>query len=497
MSRTRTDGPPVADAPQVYRGPAAVRAVRWSSLSVVGRQGAQLVFAVVVARLIGPESYGAIGAATVLVTLAALLMDQGLSAALVQRDELPEHAPGAAATINLLTAALLAVVVVACAAPLAAFFHTPALAGMLWWLGPGLLLKAAAIAPRAMLMRRVALTAVAKSEVAASLVGAAAGIAVALAGAGPAAFVVMTLLVDAGVAIALLAAERGPVPNLRLRAFRPLLGFGGRVFATNVVAYASRNTDTVLVGRFLGASALAQYSMAYRVLVLPVQFLGQSLNRVLFPVLSRAQGDRSVLAAEVERATALLAVLTIPPMALIACAAPQLVQLVLGAPWLAAAPLMTVLAIAGARETVFYLTPVLMRAVGRAALGLRFQLVSTLVQVVGIVAGLPFGMLGVAVGYTVAGFVLVPALLALQHRLGGVSVRRQLAAIWPPLHAALWASAAYLLLAVLLDGALLTLLVGGVAFAAVLTAVLVLVHREAARAAGRRLGAVLGRGGSR
>jgi PST family polysaccharide transporter len=481
-------------APAVFRGRGAVRAVRWSSLSVVGRQGAQIVFAVVVARLIGPESYGANGAATVLVTLSALLLDQGLAAALVQRDELPDGAPGAAATINLAAGAVLAVVVVACAAPLAAFFHTPALVGMLWFLGPGLLLKAAAIAPRAMLMRRVALTTVAKSEIVASVVGAAAGIAVALAGFGPAAFVVMTLLVDAGIAVALLIAERGPVPNLRMGAFRPLLGFGGRVFATNVVAYASRNTDTILVGRFLGAAALAQYSMAYRVLVLPVQFLGQSVNRVLFPVLARAQGDRSVLAAEVERATGLLAVLTIPPMALVACAAPQLVHLVLGDSWMAAAPLMTVLAIAGARETVFYLTPVLMRAVGRAALGLRFQLVSTLVQVAGIVIGLPFGMFGVALGYTLAGFLLVPALLVIQHRLGGVSVRRQLAAIWPPLHASLWASGAYLLLGLLIGSPVLALLAGGAAYAVVLVAVLVLVHRTAARAAGRRLGAVLGRG---
>jgi PST family polysaccharide transporter len=217
------------------------------------------------------------------------------------------------------------------------------------------------------------------------------------------------------------------------------------------------------------------------------------VNRVLFPVLSRAQGDRTVLAAEVERATGLLAVLTIPPMALLACAAPQLVRVVLGDPWLAAAPLMTVLAIAGARETVFYLTPVLMRAVGQAALGLRFQLVSTLVQVVGIVAGLPFGMLGVAVGYTIAGFVLVPALLLIQRRLGGVSVRRQLAAISPPLHAALWASVVYVVVALLLGDPLLSLLVGGAGYLVVFGAVLVLVHGAAAKDAGRRLGAVLGR----
>lgn len=495
MTHTTQAVPERADevAPRVYGGRRAVRAVRWSSLSVLGRQGSQIVFALIVARTIGPESYGAIGAATVVVTLSALLMDQGLAAALVQRERLDDGAPGAAATVNLAGAALLGGAVLAAATALAGFFHTPALAGMLWFLGPGLLLKGAAIAPRAMLMRRVALTTVAKSEVAASITGATAGVLAALSGAGPASFVVMTLLVDAGTLVALLVAERGPIPNLRLRAFLPLLGFGARVFATNAVAYVSRNTDTILVGRVLGAAALAQYSMAYRVLVLPVQFLGQSVNRVLFPVLARAQGDRRVLAAEVERATALLAVLAIPPMVLLACAAPQLVQLVLGDRWLAAAPLMSVLAIAGARETVFYLTPVLMRAVGRAALGLRFQLISTAVQVAGILAGLPFGMLGVAVGYTIAGFVLVPVLLVVQHRLGGVAVSRQLAALWPPLHASLWAGAAYIVIALVLPSGIVALPVGAAGYVVVLSAVLLVVHPSSARAAGRRITALLGR----
>lgn len=477
--------------------PAAGRAgaVRWSGVSVLARQGLQIVFAVVLARLIGPESYGAVGAATVLVTLSALLLDQGLAAAIVQRPELPRGATGAAATVNLAGAAVLGAVVLLAAPALAAFFSTPDLAGMLLWLAPGLLLKGAAIVPRALLLRRLALPTVAKGEVAGSVLGVVLGLAAALAGAGPAAFVVLTLVSDLVLAAVLLAGERGPVPNLRLQAFVPLAGFGARVFATNAVAYLSRNTDTVLVGRFLGPASLAQYAMAYRVLVIPVQFLGQTVNRVLFPVLSRLQGDRAALGRELTRTTALLALATIPAMTLVACAAGQLVLLVLGPAWLPAAPVMAVLALAGARETVYYSTPVLMRAAGEAGLGLRFQLLSTAVQVVGIVAGLPFGMLGVAVGYAVAGVAVTPLLLRVQRRLAGTPIRAQLLVLVPAAHAAAWGAVAYGLVAWATRGALpvVVLVAGTVAFVLTAGAVLLLVHRRAAAEGWRDVRAVLGR----
>lgn len=477
-----------------FRGRAAATAVRWSSLSVLGRQGFQILLALVLARIIGPEAYGAVAAATVVVTLAALLLDQGLAAALVQRADLPLGAPGATATVNLVSAALLGVLAVATAPLLSAFLGAPGLAALLVWLGPGLVLKGAAIAPRAMLLRRLALKPVAVVEIAGAAVGTAAGLGAALAGAGAWAMVLSVLLADGVVAVALLVLGRGPVPNLRMRAFAPLAGFGGRVFATNGVAYLSRNTDTVLVGHLLGAAALAQYAMAYRVLVIPVQFLGQSVNRVLFPVLSRAQGRREELAEQLTRATRLLALTAVPPMVLVACAAPQLVEVLLGRAWAPTAPVMAVLAIAGARETVFYVTPVLMRATGRAGLGLRFQVVSTLVQVAGIVVGLPFGLLGVAVGYTVAGFLLVPVLLVVQHRLAGVEVRRQLAAILPPVHASAWGAVGYLLVALLPLPAAATAVLGGLVFAALAVGVLRLVHPVAARDGLARVRSLLGRG---
>lgn len=462
----------------VLSGRRGTSAVAWSGASVAGRQVFQLLFAVVLARLLGPEAFGVVSLATVYVTASALLLDQGLSAALVQRRTLGRHVPGATATVNLATGVLLALLTLALAGPVAGFFRTPALETVLLLLAPALLLKAVAIAPRAVLARDLRMRPVGTADLAGAALGCVAGLVAAGLGAGVLALVVQTVVSDAVVAVLLLAGARGPVPNLRLRELVPSLRFSVQVFATAGVAFLSRNLDNVLVGRVLGAGPLAFYGMAYRVLVLPVQLIGQTVNRVMFPAVARMADDPARLRSTMLAATRLLALAAVPPMALAAASAWQLVDVVLGPEWLPAAPLVAVLALAGARETVLYPTPALMKGLGRGGAVLRLELLSTAVQVTGVVVGLAHGLLGVAVGYALAGVAMTPVLLRVQRSLAGVRAGEQARAVAPAVHASLWAAGAYLLVGLTPWGSLPTLVAGTAAFVAVLLVVLGTVHRR-------------------
>ena len=430
----------------------------------------------------GPRSFGVISLATVYVTASALLLDQGLSAALVQARTLSRRLPGATATVNLLTAVVLALLTLVLAGPVADFFSAPALEGLLLLLGPALVLKAAAVAPRAVLSRGLRMRPVGVADVVGAGLGCAAGLVAAWQGAGVLSLVAQTVVTDAVVAVLLLVGARGPVPNLHLRELGPSLRFSSQVFTTSGIAFLSRNLDNILVGRVLGAAPLAFYGMAYRVLVLPVQLVGQTVNRVMFPAVARMAADPPQLRRTMLTATRLLALAAVPPMALAAVSAWQLVDVVLGPRWLPAAPLVAVLALAGARETVLYPTPALMKGLGRGGLVLRFELLSTGVQVLGVVVGLAFGVLGVAVGYALAGLALTPVLLLVQRRLAGVRVRDQLRCVAPAVHASLWAAGAYLLVLALTPwSSWATLAVGVPLFLVVLVAVLGSVHRRTTR----------------
>ncbi|WP_374947774.1 lipopolysaccharide biosynthesis protein [Agreia sp.] len=472
--------------------PSVAHGVRWSGIAVIARQLVQVLSAVLIARILGPSSYGIISAAMIYVTLTSLVLDQGLSAALIQRPKLNEKAPGAVATVNILLAVIIAVVTWFAAPLLAGFFGTPELVPVFRMLAVLLPLKALAIVPRAMLSRGQSFKGIALADVAGGIAGATTGVTAAMLGADFFSLIYQVGVTDAIVAVMMLVFARGPVPNFAFAQMKNLMSFSVKVFLTNCVAYFSRNVDGILVGRVLGVTSLAMYGMAYRVLSLPVQFVGQTVNRVLFPVFSRNTHDRAKVATQLTGATETLALAVVPVMVFISCAAPELVRLVLGPEWLPAAALIAVFALGGARETIFYITPALMKAFGRTTLLLNYEFLATGLQVAGIIVGLQFGVFGVAVGYTAVGFALIPVLLGIQARISGVRVRTQLAAILPAVHASAWGAAAYLCVGLLDLPLIAHLAVGAAAYVVLALAVLLVVHRRMTIRFIGRAGEILG-----
>lgn len=442
-------------------------ALRWNALSLFGKQLTQMLVALIVARVIGPEAYGVIGVATVFVTVATLLMDQGLSAALIQRAELTRKQTGAAVTANLLLALILGGIVVTLAPGAGEFFGIPALVPTMMVLGGGLLLKAPAIVPRALLSRKLAFRPIAKADLASSIVAGVAAIAAALAGASYWAIVIQYLLIDVITAVWLIVAARPPLPMWDLRPLRPLMAFSVRVLASSLLTSVSRNADNVLVGRFLGSEAVGLYALAYRVLMVPVQMLGMMTSRVLFPSFARRAQQPHIIRANMTRVTRVLAFAAIGLMGFVGVAAADGVAVVMGPAWIAAVPVIQILAITGARQAVYSVTAPLMTGLGRADWHLKFAIAATVTQLTGIIAGLPFGLIGVATGYTVAGFVMTPVMIWIQRHLVGESVREHLGAIWPAMLAGSGAIAAYWAASQMDITHLWVLMIGGAAYAVV------------------------------
>lgn len=469
------------------------RGVRWSFGAVLARQGFQILSAVILARILGPQSYGVIASATIYISLVALILDQGLSAALIQRPEVNRRVAGATVTLNILMSALLGAATWFAAPWVSDFFNVSELEPILQVLAFAIPIKALAITPRAMLSRDLRLHQVGASDIAAAAAGSAAGISAAFAGAGPWSMVYQVVVTDVVCGVALIAASKGPLPNFSFRSVVPLLKFSFSVFATDSLAYFSRNLDNILVGRFLGVAALSLYGMAYRILVMPVQLIGQTVNRVMFPAFARAAREPALVAEKLVAATRILAISAIPLMVYVACAAPVLVNFVLGPDWMPAAALVSVLAIGGARETVFYITPSLMKGLGQGRLIIRYEILAAVVQVGGIVIGLQFGLLGVAAGYVAAGFVLTPVLLRIQKSLTGVTARSQLATIFPGAHAAVWGAGAYGILSLAHPGDAGMLFGGLGVFLASTLASLWLFHRRMFKAYLRDAAALAGR----
>ncbi len=79
----------------------------------------------ILARLLGPKDFGLVGMVTAFTGVLTLLRDFGLSSAAIQRATVTEDQQSTLFWLNMLTGALLGLLMIGLAPAIAAFYHDP------------------------------------------------------------------------------------------------------------------------------------------------------------------------------------------------------------------------------------------------------------------------------------------------------------------------------------------------------------------------------------
>jgi O-antigen/teichoic acid export membrane protein len=233
-----------------------------------------------------------------------------------------------------------------------------------------------------------------------------------------------------------------------------MLHFGGVATCNGLVAFVALNAEKILLGRFWGADALGLYGRAYQLVTLPVQQLNVSVASVAFPALSRIQHDAERLAKAFLRSYFLLISLTIPITITCALFAEEIVRIVLGAKWMAAAPIFRLLAPVSLVFAVANPLSWLVTSTGRIGRALSISTATMPLVILGIVLGLSHGPTGVALGYSSALTLLLVPIAAWSKYGTGITWADLWGATKPPFLSGLLAGVAGLLLKLTLGGRL-------------------------------------------
>lgn len=323
------------------------RALIWRS---GGQATAQLLLwasTFVVLRLLVPADYGLVAMAAVLTGFLALLSGQGFTSALVQAPTLKpadiRRFLGLLIVVNL----GLAAAQVALAPTAAAYYRTPAVADLLYvqalaYVAIPFIAVPAALAQREMNFRTPALI-----DLAGSVAGAAAMLALAIAHRGVWALVAGQLAPL--IVRALLWTVHGGwprLPSFHLRALGGLARFGGAVTLNGIVWFLYAQADIVIAGRRMLPHEVGLYSTALFLAALPVAKLIPILNEVGFSAYSRVSHDRTAVATGFLKAARLVSLVTFPIFVGLAATAPTLAPLLLGQKWADAVPAIRLLALA-------------------------------------------------------------------------------------------------------------------------------------------------------
>ena len=375
----------------------ALSNARWLILIQGYKIALQLVSMSVLTRLLPPSDYGLMAMAWTAANLASLLRDLGTSSAIIQKQELNEETKSTVFWLHMSLGCLLAITLIAMSGIISSAFKQPALAAILCWLALTFPLGSLSAIHQALLERQSKFQTLARVEIVASTASLLVAVVAALNGAGVYSFLwqsfTLTLLY---VVQPWFAVKWFPRFVWDRAAIKAIFGFSGNLSAFNLINFISRNADSMIIGRFLGASALGTYSMAYKLMLFPLQNLTFVASRALFPVMSREQDSNAAVAALYVRAVAMVSAISTPLMAGLYILREPLVALAFGGQWGDVAPVIAWLAPVGAIQSIVSTTGSIYMAKGRTDLLFRIGVLATILTISAFAAGLSRGVIGVA-----------------------------------------------------------------------------------------------------
>ena len=393
------------------------RGVAWKLGSLAATQILRLVTIVLIARVLAPEEFGVAAIALSTWTVATVVTDLALGAALVQKAEIDESDRSTVFWASTGAGCVLALAGIACSGLVAKLFDEPDVKQLFAALALAVLFNSLASTPVALLTRAMDFRTLELVSLAAAVAGAAAGISLAYAGAGAWALVA-TALVGSAVSCALNWSRSGWRPGLQFsRArLRRHIGFAATFWGTRAVAGLQRNGDRLLVGRFLGAPELGAYAVPAGIVSVPASRLVDPIRSVLFPAFSRLQQSLAELADAWSRVTRLVCALLAPVLVALALAADDVVELVLGSSWSEATPVLRIIALAALVQLASSMSAVVLAALGRLSTVLHVFVATFLLSVGGFLIGQRYGLTGAAAGYAAATVVMTPLYVYLTAR---------------------------------------------------------------------------------
>jgi PST family polysaccharide transporter len=376
-----------------------------------------------------------------------VFQDLGTNAAVIQRRELGQRFLSTVWWLNMALSCSLTAICWISSHLVAVFYREPVIAQVMRILSLNFIIIGVSGTHGALLCRRLDFKSIAFIEVVSGSIGLATAISLAYSGAGVWALVGASLTTQASNSALLLAKARW-MPSFSFSWFdvRSTSRFGLNLSAFNFVNYFARNADNALIGRYLGATPLGYYQLAYNLMLYPVQSIAQTLGRVLFPALAKMQDDYSRFRVAYLRACSAIAFLTFPLMIGALILADEIVWVVLGPKWLPAILIFRILAPVGMVQSLTTTTGQIYVATGRTDLLLRWGGLCTLPIVGGFVVGLRWGIQGVATAYAIVMFCLIVPIFWLSFRIIHLRLVDLWRAVWPGLKCTVVMGVAVLLL---------------------------------------------------
>lgn len=373
------------------------RALVWSFgeryFSFVVALGSTLVLS----RLLTPTQVGVFSLCAALLAVAAIVRDLGVSEYLIQEPELTQDKLRSAFGVALLAAWALALLIWLARHAVARYFGEPGVAQVLAVMALHFVLlpltsPAFALMNREMAFRKIFWLQSANTSATAvvSLTLAFQGYGFLALAWGPVAGVVMqTLLIG-------FLAPRGSFVWPALAHSGAVLRYGVQYMSSRMIETLAKNFHEPVIAKRFDFEAVGLYSRAYGMVEMFHSNVADAVVRVSTPAFARQHREGQPLGESFAYATALFVSVSWPFFGFVALLSEEIIAVLFGPQWLAAAPLASILALAALPAGLYEMVPQMLSATGHVKRRLRLAAWVAPAHIIGILVASNWGLHAIA-----------------------------------------------------------------------------------------------------
>lgn len=349
----------------------------WNTTQKLMSKGLQLVFSILIARILVPEDYGLIAIANLFIALSDVLIDSGFAKALIREPEKTETDYSTVFWFNLLASCSLYAILFLIAPLIAGYYDAEALTPIIRVISLSLIINAICGVQSLHMMVEMDFRSLAIMETSAMAIGGITALVLAMHGAGVWALVAQTLVgCTARTILIWLKGKFRPLRVFSGAILRKYFSFGSRLLASEFANRLYNSIFTLTIGKRFSAAQLGYYGKADAFASTPGSIVSGPLSAVTFPAMAKIQDEKDRMRESSINMMSLTSLVVFPLFLGLAAVAEALVPALLTDKWNGMIPMLQLLPLAYLLGALQIIPQNILMILGDSSSILRIQVIT-------------------------------------------------------------------------------------------------------------------------
>ncbi|MFH6840060.1 lipopolysaccharide biosynthesis protein [Providencia sp. 2024EL-00732] len=364
----------------------------WVSVEKIGLLLIRLVLIIVLSRFLTPNDFGLFAMVNFIVVFSNIIIDSGLSGALIQKKNISNIYYNTTFTFNIVISLLLSSIIYLSATYISVFYNQYELENIVKVLAMTIFIKSLATTQIAIMTKHLQFKLQTIIFLLSAIISTIIGILIAINGYGYWSLIYIQLIESLLIVIFFWAISNyRPKLQFSTSCFINLYSFGGRLMLSSIISAAYSNIINIIIGKKFGSNATGYYFQAQRISDLYNNTLTLIVDKTIFPTLSKCESKEELY----HKSKAI-----IPTLCLVAFSFPtfiflnskEIVHIVLGNGWEYAANILPILIASSYGLIIESYLRCFMKSLGEGKIILQLEIIKRFIGITLLIISSSYGL---------------------------------------------------------------------------------------------------------